>query len=138
MNKVIFIGNLTHNLELKYTSYNKAVLDTSIAVQRPYSNQNGERETDFINIQVWGKQAENLKKYCEKGSKIAIDGELRTSSYEKSDGTRGYRTFVLVENVEFLSTNKKKEQCKQPKIDNTSVFEEFGKQVEEDMENLPF
>lgn len=137
MNKIILSGNLTHNLELKYTSSNKAVLDTSIAVQRPYSNQNGERETDFINIQVWGKQAENLKKYCEKGSKIAIEGELRTSSYEKSDGTRGYKTFVLVNSFEFITT-KKKEQNKQQKRDNTSVFEEFGKQVERDIENLPF
>ena len=146
MNKIILIGNLTRNLELKYTSTNKAVLDTNIAVQRQYSNQNGERETDFINIQIWGKQAENLNKYCGKGSKIAIEGELRVDTFEKSDGNKGYKTYVLVNNVEFLDTKKKEEEEK-PTIEvNEEVkedpFEEMNSQVKlDDLEledSLPF
>lgn len=145
MNKILLIGNLTRNLELKYTSTNKAVLDTNIAVQRPRTNQNGERETDFINIQVWGKQAENLDKYCGKGSKIAIEGELRVDTYEKSDGSKGYKTYVLVSNVEFLDTKKKEEE--KPTIEiNEEVeqdpFEELGQQVNLDdldlSQELPF
>lgn len=138
MNKILLIGNLTRNLELKYTSTNKSVLDTNIAVQRQYSNQNGERETDFINIQVWGKQAENLDKYCGKGSKIAIEGELRVDTYEKSDGSKGYKTYVLVSNVEFLDTKKKEEK---PTIEvneevKEDIFEDFGQQVNLDDLNL--
>lgn len=145
MNKILLIGNLTRNLELKYTSTNKAVLDTNIAVQRPRTNQNGERETDFINIQVWGKQAENLDKYCGKGSKIAIEGELRVDTYEKSDGSKGYKTYVLVSNVEFLDTKKKEEE--KPTIEvneevKEDIFEEFGQQVNLDdldlSQELPF
>lgn len=145
MNKIILIGNLTRNLELKYTSTNKAVLDTNIAVQRQYSNQNGERETDFINIQVWGKQAENLDKYCGKGSKIAVEGELRVDTYEKNDGSKGYKTYVLVSNVEFLDTKKKEEE--KPTIEvneevKEDIFEEFGQQVNLDdldlSQELPF
>lgn len=144
MNKILLIGNLTRNLELKYTSTNKSVLDTNIAVQRQYSNQNGERETDFINIQVWGKQAENLDKYCGKGSKIAIEGELRVDTYEKSDGSKGYKTYVLVSNVEFLDTKKKEEK---PTIEvneevETDPFEEMNSQVKlDDLDldsSLPF
>lgn len=141
MNKIILIGNLTRNLELKYTSTNKAVLDTNIAVQRQYSNQNGERETDFINIQIWGKQAENLNKYCGKGSKIAIEGELRVDTFEKSDGSKGYKTYVLVSNVEFLDTKKKEEE--KPTIEvneevETDPFEDFGKELELSDDDLPF
>ncbi len=140
MNKIILIGNLTRNLELKYTSTNKAVLDTNLAVQRPRINQNGERETDFINIQVWGKQAENLSKYCGKGSKIAIEGELRIDTYEKNDGSKGYKTYVLVSNVEFLDTKKKEEK---PAIEvneevKEDIFEEFGKELKLSDDDLPF
>lgn len=145
MNKIILLGNITRNLELKYTSTNKAVLDTNIAVQRQRTNQNGERKTDFINIQIWGKQAENLDKYCGKGSKIAIEGELRVDTYEKSDGSKGYKTYVLVSNVEFLDTKKKEEE--KPTIEvNEEVeqdpFEEMNSQINLDdldlSQELPF
>lgn len=139
MNKILLIGNLTRNLELKYTSTNKSVLDTNIAVQRQYSNQNGERETDFINIQVWGKQAENLDKYCGKGSKIAIEGELRVDTYEKSDGSKGYKTYILVSNVEFLDTKKKEEEKLTIEVNEEvkeDIFEDFGQQVNLDDLNL--
>lgn len=145
MNKVILCGNLTRNLELKYTNSNKAVLDTNIAVQRQYSNQNGERETDFINIQVWGKQAENLSKYCGKGSKIAVEGELRVDTYSKNDGSKGYKTYVLVINVEFLDTKKKEEEKPTVEVNEEvekDIFENFGQQVNLDdldlSQELPF
>lgn len=82
MNKVILIGRLTKDPELRYTSNNIAVATFTIAVNREYANQNGEREADFINIQVWKKQAENCNKYLTKGSKVAIDGRIQTRNYE--------------------------------------------------------
>lgn len=148
MNKVFLIGNITRNLELRYTSKNKSVIDTNIAVQRKYSNQDGKKETDFINIQVWGNQAENLNKYCCKGSKIAIEGEIRVDTYEKSDGSKGYNNYILVNTVEFLDNNKKEKILEKEKTNdeiimnvsnNKDPFEEIGKQIELDMnEDLPF
>lgn len=144
MNKVILIGNVTRNLGLRYTNSNKAVLETNLAVQRQRTNQNGERETDFINIQVWGKQAENLSKYCGKGSKIAVEGELRVDTFEKNDGSKGYKTYVLVSNVEFLDTKKKEENTSietKKEVEN-DPFEEINNQIKLDdldvNDNLPF
>ena len=96
MQRFIGIGNITRNLELKYTTANKAILETNIAIKRGFTD-----ETDFINIQVWGKQAENLAKNCDKGSKIAINGELRINSFNTSNGKKVYKTYNLVGSVEF-------------------------------------
>ena len=103
MNKVFLIGRLTRDPELRYTDANIPVCRFSIAVNRNYSNQNGERDADFINISVWRKQAENIKNYLRKGSQVAIDGRIQTSSYEK-DGVRRYNTEVVADNVQFLDT----------------------------------
>ena len=103
MNKVFLIGRLTRDPELRYTGSNIPVATFSIAVNRNYANQSGEREADFINIIVWRKQAENIKNYVKKGSQVAIDGRIQTSSYEK-DGVRRYNTEVVADNVQFLDS----------------------------------
>ena len=135
MQRFIGIGNITRNLELKYTTTNKAILETNIAIKRGFTD-----ETDFINIQVWGKQAENLAKYCGKGSKIAIDGELRVDSFDGRDGKKVYKTYILVGSVEFLDTKKKENKVeeKQKAVDNTDIFQEFANEVEIDPMSLPF
>lgn len=139
MQRFIGIGNITRNLELKYTTTNKAILETNIAIKRGFTD-----ETDFINIQVWGKQAENLAKYCGKGSKIAIDGELRVDSFDGRDGKKVYKTYILVGSVEFLDTKKKENKVeeKQEAVDNTDVFQKMNNQIkfdDLDLENsLPF
>ena len=135
MQRFIGIGNITRNLELKYTITNKAILETNIAIKRGFTD-----ETDFINIQVWGKQAENLAKYCGKGSKIAIDGELRVDSFDGRDGKKVYKTYILVGSVEFLDTKKKENKVeeKQKAVDNTDIFQEFANEVEIDPMSLPF
>ena len=139
MQRFIGIGNITRNLELKYTTTNKAILETNIAIKRGFTD-----ETDFINIQVWGKQAENLAKYCGKGSKIAIDGELRIDSFDGRDGKKVYKTYILVGSVEFLDTKKKenKDEEKQEVVNNTDIFQEMNNQIkfdDLDLENsLPF
>lgn len=135
MQRFIGIGNITRNLELKYTTTNKAILETNIAIKRGFTD-----ETDFINIQVWGKQAENLAKYCGKGSKIAIDGELRIDSFDGRDGKKVYKTYILVGSVEFLDTKKKENKAeeKQEAVDNTDIFQDFANEVEIEESMLPF
>ena len=104
MNKVFLIGRLTRDPELRYTGNNTAVATFSIAVNRNFSNAQGEREADFINIAVWRKQAENVKNYLSQGSQVAIDGRIQTRSYDGQDGQKRYVTEVVADNVEFLGT----------------------------------
>ena len=103
MNKVFLIGRLTRDPELRYTGSNVPVATFSIAVNRNFTNQSGEREADFINIIVWRKQAENIKNYVKKGSQVAIDGRIQTRNYEQ-DGVKRYVTEVVADNVQFLDT----------------------------------
>ena len=82
MNKVVLMGRLTRDPELRATSTGRNVCQFSIAVNRNFTNANGEREADFINCVVWDKQAENLVKYQKKGNQIAVDGRIQTRNYE--------------------------------------------------------
>ena len=104
MNKVFLIGRLTRDPELRYTGSNIPVATFSIAVNRNYSNQQGEREADFINIVVWRKQAENVKNFLSQGSQVAIDGRIQTRSYDDQNGQKRYVTEVVADNVEFLGS----------------------------------
>ena len=104
MNKVFLIGRLTRDPELRYTGNNTAVATFSLAVNRAFSNAQGEREADFINIVVWRKQAENVKNYLSQGSQVAIDGRIQTRSYDGQDGQKRYVTEVVADNVEFLGS----------------------------------
>lgn len=104
MNKVFLIGRLTKDPELRYTSSNIPTASFSIAVNRNFTNQNGEREADFINIVVWRKQAENIKNYLTKGSQVAIDGRIQTRTYDAQDGSKRYVTEVVADNVQFLDS----------------------------------
>jgi len=78
MNKVFLIGRLVADPDLRYTQSNKPVADFRLAVNRQYTDESGERKADFINIITWGKQAENVKQYIEKGSQVAVDGRIQT------------------------------------------------------------
>lgn len=104
MNKVILIGRLTKNPELKYTSSNNSVCSFTIAVQRPFKDASGERKSDFINCVAWKNSAEVIAKYFSKGSRIGIIGNIQTSSYDDQNGKKVYVTEVVVEGVEFLDT----------------------------------
>lgn len=102
-NKVILIGRLTRQPELTYTPNHKAVIRTTLAVRRNYKNKNGEYESDFISVVVWGKLAELMTQYAEKGSLVNVEGQIRTRSYEK-DGQTRYVTEVLAENFTLLES----------------------------------
>lgn len=104
MNKAFLIGRLTRDPELRYSSSNAAIVNFSIAIDRQYTNNQGQRETDFINIVAFQKQAENIKKYVSKGSLVAVDGRIQTRNYEDKDGKRVYVTEVVADRVQFLDS----------------------------------
>lgn len=103
LNRIVLIGRLTKDPELRYTPNGKAVASFTLAVDRPFRNQQGEREADFINIVVWGAQAESCANYLSKGKLAAADGRLQIRSYEGQDGQKRWVTEVVAENVRFLS-----------------------------------
>ena len=103
MNRVELIGRLTRDPELRYTGNNIPNARFTLAVNRTFQSQSGEQGTDFINIVVWNKQAENVKRYMTKGSLVAVTGRIQTGSYEK-DGRTIYTTDVVADNVQFLET----------------------------------
>ena len=104
MNKVILIGRLTRDPELRTIASGNATTSFTVAVNRTFTNQNGEREADFINCVAWRKQAENVAKYCTKGSQVAVEGRIQTRNYDAQDGTKRYVTEVIADNVTFLSS----------------------------------
>lgn len=102
INRVVLVGRLTKDPELKYTPSGVAMARFTLAVNRTFSNQQGEREADFINILVWRKQAENAANYLSKGSLAGVEGRIQTGSYEGQDGKRVYTTDVVADSVQFL------------------------------------
>ena len=105
INKVILVGRLTKDPEIRYTAQNVPVVSFTIAVSRPFVNQaSGEREADFIPVVLWRKQAENVKKYLTKGSLAGVEGRIQTRTYEGNDGQKRYVTEVLADNVYFLES----------------------------------
>ena len=103
LNRIVLIGRLTKDPELRYTQSGKAICAFTLAVDRPYLANNGNREADFINIVVWNKTAENCAQYLAKGKLAAVDGRLQIRSYDGQDGQRRYVTEVIADNVRFLS-----------------------------------
>ena len=139
MNKVVLIGRLTRDPELRYTSSNIPSARFSL-------------ETDFINIVVWRKQAENVKKYITKGSLVAVEGRIQTGSYEK-DGQRVYTTDVVADNVQFLETKAQSQNrpvedsvtpadfandSVKPTDMNEEVFADFGDSIEISDDDIAF
>ena len=105
MNKVILIGRLTRDPELRTTPSGVATTSFTVAVDRNFVNQQtGQREADFINCVAWRKQAENISRYCFKGTQVAVEGRIQTRNYDAPDGTKRYVTEVICDNVTFLGS----------------------------------
>ncbi len=150
MNKVFLIGRLSRDPELRHTSNNTPFCQINVAISRPVG-QGKEPETDFINVVVWNKQAENLVKYVKKGNQIAIEGRIQTRSYDNEEGKKVYVTEVLANHVEFIGNNSNKTNDNQTQtqdnktsytaeeIDNIDdPYDNFGKRVEVTDDMLPF
>ena len=137
MNKVILIGRITKDIELRTVNTDKSVATYTLAIDRGYGDK---KETDFINCVTWEKQAENIAKYCTKGSLIAVEGRISTRSYDAKDGTKKYVTEVVTSNVQFLDTKKESGQApikeNTPAEEENDPFTEFGQNHEEELNNL--
>ena len=110
INRVVLVGRLTRNPELKYTTSGIANLRFSLAVNRSFSGPNGERQADFINCVAWRGQAENMAKFLHKGSLIGVEGRIETGSYQTQDGSTRYTTDVVCDSVQFLESKKNGQQ----------------------------
>lgn len=104
INNTVLVGRLTKDVELRYTPSNVAVATFTLAVNRTFKNENGERETDFINCVMWRQQAENLANWCKKGALIGITGRIQTRSYDNQQGQRVYVTEVVAEQFQLLES----------------------------------
>lgn len=147
INNVTLVGRLTKDVELKFTPAGKAVASGTIAVNRNFKGQNGETEADFINIVIWGKQAENTANFTRKGSLIGITGRIQVRNYQNSEGKRIYITEVVAENVQFLDSRKDNNQgtntSRTQEKPNTSQSEANtdpfgGGQLDVNSDDLPF
>lgn len=144
MNKVILIGNLTSEPQLKFTTNNTPVASFTIAVNRNHTKEDGTKDTDFINIVVWNKRAENVKNYLDKGSKVGISGRLQVRKYQNERGENRYVTEVVADEVEFLNSKKSGLDEKSPvksednrtleeKVNSNKPYEDFAREHQEEL-----
>lgn len=155
INNVVVVGRLTRAVDLRYTSNGTAYASFTLATDRDFKNQNGERETDFINCVMWRKPAENLANYTKKGSLIGVEGRIQTRNYENEQGQRVYVTEVLAGKFSFLESAKKddnsvlnnggantlpfnKNQNSSGNFENSDVFTSTGDVFNVNDDDLPF
>ncbi|EAH4437243.1 TPA: single-stranded DNA-binding protein [Listeria monocytogenes] len=159
MNRVILVGRLTKDPDLRYTPAGAAVATFTLAVNRTFTNQQGEREADFINCVVWRKPAENVANFLKKGSMAGVDGRVQTRNYEGNDGKRVYVTEIVAESVQFLepkqnavegstpnnnqneanySNNNKNGSYRASSSQNSDSFANEGKPIDISDDDLPF
>ncbi|MCO4636149.1 single-strand DNA-binding protein [Streptococcus infantarius subsp. infantarius] len=109
INNVVLVGRMTRDAELRYTPSNQAVATFTLAVNRNFKNQNGEREADFINCVIWRQQAENLANWAKKGTLVGVTGRIQTRNYENQQGQRVYVTEVIADNFQILESRATRE-----------------------------
>lgn len=141
MNSICLVGRLTKDVELRYTPSNVAVATFTLAVNRTFKNENGEREADFINCVMWRQQAENLANFAKKGALIGVIGRIQTRSYDNQQGQRVYVTEVVAEQFQLLeSKGQQGNQGQKPTQQQTPDFSRNGNanplDISDDM--LPF
>lgn len=120
INRVVLVGRMTRDPELRRTQMGTAVTSFSLAINRNFSSANGERQTDFINCVVWNKAAENVERYCSKGSLVGVEGRLQSRQYDAQDGSRRTVIEVVCDSVQFLETRAARERSQQPQIDTSN------------------
>lgn len=125
INNVVLVGRLTRDAELRYTQTNIAVATFTLAVNRPFKNEAGEREADFINCVIWRQSAENLANWAKKGSLIGITGVIQTRSYDNQQGQRVYVTEVVASNFQLLES-RNSQQNNQGHQDNHGGYQQQG------------
>lgn len=131
LNRVVLVGRLTKDPDLRYTPNGVAVANFTIAVNRPFTNQQGNRDADFINCVVWRRPAENLANYMKKGSQIGVDGRLQTRTFEGQDGKTIFVTEVVADSVQFLESKG----SSQGRGQDSSGFQENRNQNQNQFQN---
>ncbi|OWC66351.1 single-stranded DNA-binding protein [Escherichia coli] len=109
INNVVLVGRMTKDAELRYTPSQVAVATFTLAVNRTFKSQNGEREADFINCVIWRQPAENLANWAKKGALIGVTGRIQTRNYENQQGQRVYVTEVVADNFQMLESRATRE-----------------------------
>lgn len=137
INRVLLVGRLTRDIEIRFTNNEKAVGNFTLAINRRFKNQNGEYETDFIDCVIFGKQAETMAQYTKKGDLIGVEGSIQKRTYEDKEKNKHYITEIMVEKITFLQTNKKSE-VKQQETQQSDPYKDFGEIVENENLELPF
>lgn len=155
MNKVILIGRLARDPEMRTTISGSNVTRFTLAVTRTFQDQNGERGADFISCVAWRKQAELIAKYCTKGNQIAVEGRIQTGSYDAQDGSKRYTTDIICDNVTFLGSKNDNNSYSNNSYSNNQVepnmpkdmptsdisedpFKDFGEEIALSDDDLPF
>ena len=113
MNKIVIMGRLTKDPEIRYTSSSKVVASFTLAVDRPFTTPDGKREADFIPVVVWGKAAELVGNSCAKGHRLLVEGRLQIRNFDAKDGTKHWVTEVISQNIEFIERKEQKDAPKQ-------------------------
>ena len=108
-NRAILLGRLTKDPEVRYTPSQKVVASLVLAVDRPFKNEKGEKETDFIPVVIWGKAAELVGNSCQKGHRLLVEGRLQIRNFEGKDGSKRYVAEVVANSVEFIERKEKME-----------------------------
>lgn len=135
INSVTLVGRLAKDPDLKYTPNGTATCNITVAVNRPFSNQQGNKEADFLNVVVWRKPAENTAMYCKKGSLVGVTGRIQTRSYENSEGKKIFITEVVADSVQFLDT---KNGASQQAPKENDPFRNSGTPIDISDDDLPF
>lgn len=132
MNSVNLIGRLSNSPEIRHTANNQVVCRFTLAVTRRFKNPAGDYEADFINCVAFGKTAELIGNYVEKGQQLAVEGRIQTSSYTAGDGSKRYTTDVVVENITFINSKRKNEPQAENQTQSSEkedIFADFGENV---------
>lgn len=122
INNVVLVGRITKDIDLRMSESRKAYTNFTLAVNRAFKGQDGQQQADFISCKTFNKQAENLARYCGKGSLIAVVGNIQVSNFQGKDGNTIYRTEVIANNIQFLDTRNQGQQQQQPTNNNFNNF----------------
>ena len=138
INRVVLVGRMTRDPELRRTPLGDAVTSFTLAVNRNYTSRDGQQQADFINCVVWRKPAENVERYCSKGSLVGVEGRIQTRSYDNSQGQKVYVVEVICDSVQFLETRAARERAQsQPQMqqNNDNFYDMKTVELEKELDN---
>ena len=138
INRVVLVGRMTRDPELRRTPQGDAVTSFTLAVNRNYTSRDGQQQADFINCVVWRKPAENVERYCSKGSLVGVEGRIQTRSYDNSQGQKVYVVEVICDSVQFLETRAARERAQsQPQMQqkNDNFYDMKTVELEKEFDN---